>query len=76
MLEIKPLLPGERRAQYHDLVIGTATCPKCGQNGIRVVNDRGTRGTPETHYLENHHPKEPKGSRDLCEGSEVHLGNL
>ncbi|HEX8993765.1 MAG TPA: hypothetical protein VF803_00755 [Candidatus Paceibacterota bacterium] len=63
------------KEQFSNLVVGLATCPCCLQGNIKLVNDNGPKGSEESYYFENHHPKGDVGG-NLCPGSEQSLKEL
>ena len=65
IFEIKP--SGMMTDSYH--LVGATTCPHCERADVGVVNDRGKKGKPRFHYLEEHHSEKD----ELCTGSNKYL---
>jgi hypothetical protein len=68
MPEIQPLSVDEK-SLCSDLVVGKTTCPYCSAEDIKVVNDDGSKGDPESHYFENHYPQRDSRRKYLCDAS-------
>ena len=55
------------RGRYSDLIVGKKYCVSCGQNDVKILNDKGKTGDRRSNYFEKHHVK---GTGILCRGSE------
>lgn len=72
-LEFTPLTDEESKKLTLP-IIGTATCPTCGETGVYVTNIGGFKlGKPEDHQL---HPHIARGKRTRCKSGDKYLADL